>query len=328
MLKPDCRCSSDYALTREIRILGTPVRVKNYLCAKNGGPYKPKPEKIRLQLSILISKACNAHCPFCIAAPTDDPTQLDPGTLREVLEQLKEEQVLRGITITGGEPCLDMDMLDRILRMIFDIFGREMEVTLDSNGTALSRLRDLQNLYWIDAIHISRHHWDDSVNDRIFGRAMPTAGELRRVIRELECPDLFVLNCLLLHGVVDSPETVHRYLDFAVDTGAGKVSFITADPVNPWTAAHRVNFDDVLRDGDESLLFTREYRDFRWCRCRDGVYVSSEGKLIEFYGRQTEAGGCDYCRGLVYGPDNLLRAGFSGPVLNSGMKFLQKGDFL
>ena len=29
--------------------------------------------------------------------------------------------------------------------------------------------------------------------------------------------DLFVMNCMLLRGAVDSPEKVHRFLDFALD---------------------------------------------------------------------------------------------------------------
>ena len=43
-----------------------------------------------------------------------------------------------------------------------------------------------------------------------------------------------------------------------------------------------------------------------------------EGKLLEFYGRQTEPSGCDYCRGLVLEPDGRLTAGFGGEVLWQG----------
>ena len=315
MQKPDCSCSCDFPLTREVTILGTKVQVKNYICARDDGPYRKKPEKVRLQLSILPTGLCNAHCPFCIAAPADDPRKLDPDRLKPVLERLRDEDVVRGVTVTGGEPCLDMPFLDCIIRMVFDVFGPGIQVTLDTNGTGLHRLRELRDLYRIDAIHISRHHWDDEVNNRIFGRTMPTAEELRDAFMRIGCRDLFVLNCVLLKDAVSTPEDVHRYLDFAIGTGAGKAAFITAASVNSWTAEHRVRFDDVLRDDDPQLLFTREYRDFSWCRCRDGVYVSPDGRIIEFYGRLTEAGSCEYCRGFAYGPDNLLRAGFHGAIV-------------
>ena len=85
--------------------------------------------------------------------------------------------------------------------------------------------------------------------------------------------------------------------------------------VNEYVRQRRVAFDDVLRPEDPALLFTRKYQDFSWCRCRDGIYASPEGKLIEFYGRQTEPGGCDYCRGLVLTPEGRLTAGFGGETL-------------
>ena len=316
MSKPGCPCSSDVPGTREIRVLGTPLRVRGYVCSRDGGPYRPQPEDIRLQLTVVLTRACNAHCPFCIAAPTDDPRRLDPARLKETLVRLKAENLVRGIKITGGEPGLDMPLLDTVIRMIFDLFGDGMEVELDTNGAALSGLTGLRDLYRLTAVHLSRHHWDDAVNDRIFGRPMPSAETLRRTLTEIGCPDLFVLNCLMLRGVVSTPEDARRYMDFAIETGAGKVSFITAAPVNAWTAAQRVEYDEVLREEDPTLLFTRGFRDSAWCRCQDGVYVSPTGRLIEFYGRRTDDRECDYCRGLVYDPDDLLRSGFRGKILN------------
>ncbi len=127
--------------------------------------------------------------------------------------------------------------------------------------------------------------------------------------------DLFVLNCMLLRGYVETAEDVHRYMDFAIDAGAGKVSFITGTPVNAYVLERRVAFEDVLRRDDPSLLFTRGYRDHACCRCQDGVYVSPGGRLMEFYGRHSEPGRSTYCRGLVLTPQGTITAGYAGPVL-------------
>ncbi len=290
--------------------MGTKLRVKSYICSRDGGPYREKPEKVRLQLTIVASDRCNARCPFCIAGQEHPFAALDPDLLPPVLELLREENAVRGVSVTGGEPCLDMDRLDRIIRTVFDILGPDTQVTLNTNGTGIGRLGSLRDLTRIDTIHVSRHHWLDAVNDRIFGCPMPAGEALGEAIRAVGCPDLFVLNCILLRGAVETPEDAHRYLDFAIRCGAGKAAFITPTAVNPWTAERRVSFDDVLRDDDPQLLFTRAFKDYTWCRCRDGVYVSPQGRLIEFYGRHTEPGGCDYCRGMVIGTDGVLRSGF------------------
>ena len=317
MPKPDSSCSCDFPPVRETVLMGTPLKVKSYICSRDGGPYREKPDKVRLQLTILAAEECDAHCPFCIAGQEHPHVLLDPGLLPPVLERLRDEEAVRGVSITGGEPCLHMDRLDSIIRMVFDILGPDIQVTLNTNGAGITGLGALRDLLKIDAIHISRHHWLDAVNDRVFGRKMATDRSLGEALRSVGCPDLFVLNCILLRGAVETPEDAHRYMDFAIECGAGKVSFITATAVNAWTKEHRVPFDDVLKDDDPQLLFTRAYQDYTWCRCRDGVYASPEGRLIEFYGRHTESGGCDYCRGMVIGTDGVLRAGFGkdAPVL-------------
>ena len=309
---PSCDGGSQ---SQKALILGQEVALKSYVCSPDGVHYRPKEGKIRLQLSILLTRFCDARYPFCIAAPTDDETTLDLQKLEKTLLLLRQEDCVRGISITGGEPLSRPDALNEAVSMIFRIFGYAMEITIDTNGTGLAYLPRIRDLAHVDTVHISRHHWLDEKNEMLFGRRMPTAEELHARIAAVPYKDLFVLNCMLLKGFVETPEDAHRYLDFAIDLGAPKVSFITGTPVNDFVRQRRVMFEDVLREDDPSLLFTRGFRDFSWCRCRDGIYVSPEGRLIEFYGRHSEPGGCDYCRGLVLTPEGTLTAGYGGTVL-------------
>ncbi len=306
---------SDFPHSQRVKLLGKQIAVKNYVCSPDGVNYRPKEGRIRLQLSIILSRYCDARCPFCIAAPGDDPRTLDMDVLKRALFRLREEDCVRGISVTGGEPFLHPEMLDRTVREIFGVFGYAMEVTLNTNGSGIERLADIRDLKHVDAVHISRHHWLDERNDAIFGRKMPSAREMRAAVSSLGMPDLFVLNCMLLRGEVETPADVHRYLDFSIDVGAGKAAFITATQVNEYTHLKRVPFEEALREDDESLLFTRRFWDHGYCRCRDGIYVSPGGRLIQFYGRHTESGGCPYCRGLVLTPEGDITAGFGGPAL-------------
>lgn len=309
-----CPCS-DAPRSRRATILGKEVALKSYVCSPDGVHYRPKEGRIRLQLSILLTRYCDAHCPFCIAAPTDDPRTLELSKLEQTLLLLKKEDCVRGISITGGEPFSRPALLNEAVSLIFQLFGYGMEITIDTNGTGLEHLKDIRDLAHVDTVHISRHHWLDEKNEALFGRPMPSAEELRAAVASVGIRDLFVLNCMLLKGYVETPEDAHRYLDFAIETGVPKVSFITGTPVNDFVRRRRVLYEDVLREDDPALLFTRGYRDYSFCRCQDGVYASPQGKLIEFYGRHSEPGGCDYCRGLVLTPEGKLTAGFGGTVL-------------
>lgn len=315
MQNTDSSPSCNVPLTRKVRLFGRETVLKGYVCSSDGVQYRPKTGKIRVQLSILLTGYCDAHCPFCIAAPTDDETTLDMAVLEKMLLLLREEDCVRGISITGGEPFSRVKELDQAVSMIFRIFGYGMELNIDTNGTGIAHLPRIPELAHVDTVHISRHHWLDRRNEELFGRPMPSAEELRAGIAAVSFRDLFVLNCMLLRGWVEQPEDVHRYMDFAIGLGAPKVAFITGTPVNDFIRQRRITFEEVLRDEDPSLLFTRGFRDYDWCRCRDGVYVSPNGQLIEFYGRHSEPGGCDYVRGLVLTPDGRLTAGFGGPVL-------------
>ena len=308
----------NFEYTRVINVLGTPVKARAYACAQRGsreGCVPMRADQIRLQLTIIPTSYCMAACPFCIAGPHDRLDNIDLNRLERMLARLKDANIVRGITLTGGEPFVDVRRVDAIVSMVFGIFGYDMEITLDTNGCGIERLGEIRELSHIDTVHVSRHHYDDAVNRSIFGTAaVPTAAVLRRAMHSISYRDLFVMNCMLLKDGIDTADEVHRYLDFAIETGAGKVAFITVTPVNAYAAAQRVEYDAVIQRDDPAFLFTRGFNDFDWCRCQDGVYCSQAG-LIEFYGRRTDARACDYCRGLVYGSDNRLRAGFGGPVI-------------
>ena len=301
---------------RQIEILGKTVPVKDYICSRDGGPYLRKQGGCKLQLWICLTSYCAAACPFCIANNTSEKRFLDLHRLENVLRGLKEADVIRGISITGGEPFTDIRFLDEAVRLVFEIFGYEMEVTISTNGTGLKNMHKIRDLSHLDVIHVSRHHYDDAANRRIFGISVPDAEELRECIASVSYPDIFVFNCMLLRSFIGTPEEAHRYMDFAIRMGVPKVAFISGSKINPYTEREAMDYEEVLRADDEDLLFTRGYRDYGICRCQDGVYMGPEGRIISFYGRCTKTmESVPYVRGLVYDAENRLRAGFGGRVI-------------
>lgn len=319
-MQSTCSCPScdggTLPLLRTMQVLGHPLTVRNVHCSADGAHYKPYPAHSQLMLTILLTQWCPARCPFCIAGDHSGKRHVDLRRLERTLRALRAEDALNYISISGGEPMSEPELLDEALCMIFEIFGNEMMVGVTSNGMNLDRAPKLRCLHRLDRFRISRHHWDDARNRELFGIATPPAAQLRELITGVPEDDLFALNCLLLRDWVGTAEAVKRHLDFVGEMGSPLAAFITPSPVNEFARAQAVDYREVLRRDDPDLLFTRGFFELDCCRCQDGVALTSDCRPVEFYGRLTfSKQDVNYVRGLVYGADDALRAGYSGEIL-------------
>ena len=310
-----CQSCNEQSRTRRISVLGKELDVKGYICSTDGVNYPPKPADIQLQMSVSPTSYCPASCAFCIAKGTKTVNKIDLVKFEKVMTALKKENVVRGVKITGGEPCGDIKLLDEVVSILYETFGFKLELSMSTNGMGLENLHKIKYLEHMESIHISRHHYDDSINQKIFNAAVPDTKKLKEIISSVSYKDIFVLNCMLLKDYINSPEEAHRFLDYAIEVGVPKVGFMVCMPINDYAKKQTIKYGEVLRDDDPSIFFTRGFVDYEACRCRDGVYVSKTGNLIEFYGRDTNPSGCNYCRGFVYDADNHLRDGFSGNII-------------
>ena len=316
MQNTNCCLSCDESRTRTINILGKPVIVKSYICSEDGVNYKKKPENVQLQMSVCPTSFCPGNCLFCIAKDIKSKRKLDINKFTDVMKRLKAEDRIRGVKITGGEPFYDVGLLNEVISVLYEIFGYELEISISTNGIWLDQLHRIRDLEYIETIHISRHHYDDEINKTLFGGAdVPSGEELKEIVSTVSFNDVFVFNCMILKDYINSPEEAHRFLDFTIRTGVPKVGFMTCAPINDYARRQTIPYESVIKDNDPSLLFTREFFDYEFCHCRDGVYASTNGEVVEFYGRSTNTDGCKYSRGLVYDADNHLRDGFCGNVI-------------
>ncbi len=310
------RCDTCENRTKVIDILGKPVRVKNYICSTDGINYRPKPENVQLQLSVCPVSYCPASCPFCCAKGTKTGQRIDTEHFASVMRRLRAEDRVRGVKITGGEPFTDVGLLNEVISILFEIFGYDLELAISTNGIGLCHVHEIKDLVHLETIHISRHHYNDAVNRRLFKNAdIPGTEELKEIVNSVSYKDLWVFNTMLLKNAINSAEEAHKFLDYAIEVGVPKVGFMVCSPVNAYAAAQSIPYESVIREDDPDLLFTRGYYDYEFCHCSDGVYVSQEGKIIQFYGRSTKMVDYGYSRGLVYDADNRLRDGFGGEII-------------
>jgi pyruvate formate lyase activating enzyme len=103
--------------------------------------------------SVIFFPGCNLRCPWCqnrelvLGRSGGIKTASDDGliSLEAALELIeKRKQVLGGIVLSGGEPCLHGDLPDLVRRVKALGLGKSgLSVKLDTNGTFPAVLKEL-----------------------------------------------------------------------------------------------------------------------------------------------------------------------------------------
>jgi pyruvate-formate lyase-activating enzyme len=209
-----------------------------------------------------IARACPARCPFCFskASVSDDmiTAPLDWHRIDAVLGAARARGATRAVITGGGEPTL-MPRLE--LLCMVEMCARDFTtVVLISNGFKWGRmdeaaramaLRELADT-GLTVLSLSRHHHDDAANAALMGLDTGSEKVAATWSRMHDTGLRMRWVCVLQRGGVEDPESLARYLDWAVDTGVGELCFkelyvstsIESEyhdhAANVWSAAHQV----------------------------------------------------------------------------------------
>ena len=98
---------------------------------------------------IIFTQGCNLKCPFCQNSGLIPINQESVINETKIIQYLKlRKNMLNGVTISGGEPTLQVDLKDFIIK----IKNLGFDVKLDTNGTNFALLKDLVENELIDYI--------------------------------------------------------------------------------------------------------------------------------------------------------------------------------
>lgn len=169
-------------------------------------------------LSIVMPGGCNAKCEFCFWKKSK-PCNNYLEKINNILECLPSQ--FYQLSITGGEPTLS-PYLESVINLINrDVFKHTV---LTTNGVKL--LKFVSKLEGkIDHVNISRHHFEDKINDSIFKSKMLTKEELKVVTEELNKVGIDVTFSAVLSEKLNSKEDTDKYIQFAKECGASQVFF-------------------------------------------------------------------------------------------------------
>lgn len=158
-------------------------------------------------LSLIMPVGCNANCDFCY---WEEKQGLTMERFDFIVNSLPE--IFKQCSITGGEPTLSKQLVDyqKVARKRFE------KVVLNTNGSYLKK----EHFENVDFVNISRHHFLDSENEKIFHTATVPSTER---LKELCSFGDVTFNCVLPDKYSDK-EFVYNYIGYAKSIGA-KVAF-------------------------------------------------------------------------------------------------------
>lgn len=298
---------------KKIELFNQEILVKDSLCGPTPkSRYEVEPS---LRLYIKVTDYCNADCKFCANGTCTDFGKIDLIKLEFVIRYLKENNRLHSISLTGGEPMINPDIVNDILNLIWNI-DKNIDVQISTNGLNLRKIASFDNPNNLESVHISRHHYDDKKNIEIFGtKTIATTEDIMFLQDALTNKKIININTLAMKGYIENLENIKRMLDYVGDTGVYKNGFVSLMKCNEYAKKHFINFNDIFNNLDKNFLLAHRFYSGEYCECIDGIYTSKNAKFVEFYARMVKECNCPYVNQLVYTSDNKVTAGFSGKVL-------------
>lgn len=299
---------------QKIKLFNEEILVNNSLCLeKENANVSIKPS---LRLYIKVTDYCNANCSFCANKDCEDFGYLDLQKLKYVITYLKHENILHGISITGGEPLYNPKKLNDILNLIWDVDDK-IKVAISTNGYKLKEMAEFDRINDLESIHISRHHYNDEENTKIFrNNFVASSDDISYLQSKLDDKKIININTMVMKGYIDNLKEIKKMLDYVGDLGVYKDGFVSLMKVNNYSEKHFINFNDIFNNLDSNFFLGHHFYNKTYCECIDGMYITNNNKMVEFYARMVkENNNNDIVRQLVYTSDNKVTAGFSGKVL-------------
>ena len=298
---------------KTINLFGHDIIVRDTLCSTDSKDLKVVDPSLRLYIK--LTDACNADCLFCANKESRDFGNLDFRKLEFVIRYLLDRGLLHGISITGGEPMMNPDKMNMLLNLIYGI-DPNMEVAISTNGYNLRSFLNMEHVNKLESIHISRHHYDDEVNYSIFGsREVASTEDIVALQEGLDDKRIININTLVMKDYIEDLAGIKRMLNYVGDVGVYKNGFVSLMKCNQFSKDHFINFNDIFSSLDESFYLGHHFYNGEYCECVDGVYLTDNEKMVEFYARMVKDCSCPYTTQLVYTSDNKVTAGFGKKLL-------------
>jgi MoaA/NifB/PqqE/SkfB family radical SAM enzyme len=294
----------------KIELFGKEIKLRTHSCHLFDEPAQEVEEPF---INLYVrTKFCNAKCEFCTYA--EDASKYSETRYREVLEEISSKIKIRKIAVSGGEPTLYWDNFKSITNLSKE-YAPDAELSMNTDGLRWLQLFNDPIHKEYDYIQLSRHHYDDAINDEIFKCKTPTIDDIKAVIDLQTHPHQIQFRCNLIKGYVDSKEEVFKFLDWTNEIGVNDVGLVSLMPVNEYSKEKYIYFHIKELIGDNFILSKEWKRYGGACECFNYVYLPEENfrQPMRVYHKNTFKPS-DITETLVFDGQNL-RIGFDGEII-------------
>lgn len=167
---------------------------------------------------LIFLKGCHMRCRYCHNADTWDPHSNDLRTAEELLDQAERYRSYwgkeGGITVSGGEPLLQIDFL---LELFQKAKERGIHTVLDTAGQPFTKkepfFHKFQELMkYTDLLLADIKHIDTAEHIKLTGCSNEDILEMYRYLSEIRKP--IWIRYVLVPGITDNEGSLKRTRDF------------------------------------------------------------------------------------------------------------------
>lgn len=257
-----------------MKIFSKDLNLKDYFCS-NDNLYFFKHDTPILNLYVQITGICNASCNFC---KRDNICKyFNYEKFDYILKTLSNNIIIGKVAITGGEPLLNFEKTIKVIniaRKYADV------VTLNTNAFSLKALERVYNL--VDYIDISKHHYNNVINDNILKLSTPSL----KSIKEIDIDSKISINCVLQKDIIDNYDKVIDFLEYLGYYNIKSAKFISLLPLTNKAIKSYVDPTNII---NKCKNFTNSgmLYDHDMCCCFEFLYLSNNYSTIKTIIRHT-----------------------------------------
>lgn len=278
--------------TKKINIFGTAYNVFSESCCSQ----TPK-----RTLYIDLLNICNAKCNFCSSSCNlkVSPKTLDLFYAEKVILELIKVGAIDKISLTGGEPLL-YPHLEELLIFLDSLVDNGLEFyAITTNGVFLPYKKEILENSKVKYINISRHHYNQAINDKVFGIKTLDINNLKKTIYNSK--KTYRLNATITDAL-SKEEDIFEYINFAKKIGVKNILFR-----KEYKEGKNTQFIDEL------FSTCLQCKKSTKCECRikyiDDINV--EYRQVDVLSEHKNETCGNYIRNFVLKNDNRLLAGWS-----------------